>query len=50
MLRRDDEIPAPWTEEGSTRIKKLGLQMQVMIYMFKKYSTGSEGERMLWKN
>lgn len=26
-LRRDDESPAPWTEEGKKRIKELGLQM-----------------------
>lgn len=26
-LQRDDEAPAPWTEEGKKRIKDLGLQM-----------------------
>ncbi|KAG8226036.1 hypothetical protein J437_LFUL004157 [Ladona fulva] len=27
LLRRDDEVPAPWTEEGKKRIESLGLQV-----------------------
>ncbi|XP_059177141.1 E3 ubiquitin-protein ligase UHRF1-like isoform X2 [Physella acuta] len=28
LLRRDDPIPAPWTEDGQKRIEELGLKMQ----------------------
>ena len=28
-MRRDDTEPAPWTQEGNERIKKLGLKMYV---------------------
>ncbi|XP_028273546.1 E3 ubiquitin-protein ligase UHRF2 isoform X2 [Parambassis ranga] len=31
LLRRDDQEPAPWTPEGTDRIKKLGLSVQVRL-------------------
>lgn len=31
QLRRDDPIPAPWTDAGKRRIASLGLEMQVFI-------------------
>ena len=27
LMRRDDDSPAPWTDEGKRRIKELGLTM-----------------------
>jgi E3 ubiquitin-protein ligase UHRF1 len=30
LLRRDDENPAPWTEEGQKIIEDLGLELTVM--------------------
>ncbi|KAK0099046.1 hypothetical protein PV326_008360 [Microctonus aethiopoides] len=41
ILRRDDEIPAPWTAEGKKRIESLGIEM--IDYEFP-YANGNKKE------
>lgn len=43
LLRRDDPIPAPWTEEGRERIEELGISMKMYPmgeYVFKMNEAG----------
>lgn len=43
-LQRDDESPAPWTEEGKQRIEELGLKLLHPTNELVKTSDDSDGE------
>ena len=46
LLRRHDEQPPPWTEEGQQRTARLGLVMQVWVLRVTKLICGEKDTNM----